>query len=312
MLTYDQQTIDNSGTFLIGELERLDQTINLPLVQYTHSRDIQYREDVTIADDMATWTHTDFAAAGSANPNGKNWVSGNSTALAGISVNIDRDGHPLTLWGMELGWTIIELNAAQQVGRPIDSQKHDGMLLKWNMDTDEQVYMGDSGLGLQGLLNQKRVNIINARKPWAQSTPDEIRESINQLLSDAWAHSGYTMVPTDLLISPEQFALLSSIIVSSAGNQSLLTYLKTNTIAYHQNGIPLDIRAVKWAKGAGTAGKDRATAYTNDKKFVRFPLVPMQSIPIQYRGLYQMVTYYGKLGAVEAVYRETLNYMDGI
>ncbi|STF64322.1 bacteriophage protein [Escherichia coli] len=42
--------------------------------------------------------------------------------------------------------------------------------------------------------------------------------------------------PRDLLIPPEQFALLSSIIVSSAGNQSLLTYLQTNTISYHQNG----------------------------------------------------------------------------
>ncbi|MDC9598627.1 DUF2184 domain-containing protein [Xenorhabdus anantnagensis] len=310
--TYDQRTIDTSGTFLIGELERLDQTINLPLVQYTYSRDIQFREDVTIADEMATWTNTQFAAAGSINPNGKNWVSGNSTALAGVNVNIERDGHPLTLWGMELGWTIIELNAAQQVGRPIDSQKHDGMILKWNMDTDEQVYIGDESLGLQGLLNQKKANISNARKPWAQSTPDEIRESINQLLSDAWAHSAYTMVPTDLLIPPEQYALLSSIIVSTAGNQSLLTYLQTNTIAYHQNGTPLNIRAVKWAKNAGVAGKDRAIAYTNDKKFIRFPMVPLQSIPIQYRGLYQMVTYYGKLGAVELVYRETLNYMDGI
>lgn len=312
MLTFDQKTIDSSGTFLIGELERLDQTLNLPLTQYTYSRDIQFREDVTIADEMATWTNTQFAAAGSINPNGKNWVAGNSTALAGISVNIERDGHPLTLWGMELGWTIIELNAAQQVGRPIDSQKHDGMTLKWNMDTDEQVYLGDESLGLQGLLNQKRANLSNARKPWAQSTPDEIRESINQLLSDAWAHSAYTMVPTDLLIPPEQYALLSSIIVSTAGNQSLLTYLQTNTIAYHQNGTPLNIRAVKWAKNAGVAGKDRAIAYTNDKKFIRFPMVPLQSIPIQYRGLYQMVTYYGKLGAVELVYRETLNYMDGI
>ncbi|WFQ80501.1 DUF2184 domain-containing protein [Xenorhabdus sp. SF857] len=312
MLTFDQKTIDGSGTFLIGELERLDQTLNLPLTQYTYSRDIRFREDVTIADEMATWTNTQFAAAGSINPYGKNWVAGNSTALAGISVNIERDGHPLTLWGMELGWTIIELNAAQQVGRPIDSQKHDGMTLKWNMDTDEQVYMGDESLGLQGLLNQKRANLSNARKPWAQSTPDEIRESINHLLSDAWAHSAYTMVPTDLLIPPEQYALLSSIIVSTAGNQSLLTYLQTNTIAYHQNGTPLNIRAVKWAKNAGVAGKDRAIAYTNDKKFIRFPMVPLQSIPIQYRGLYQMVTYYGKLGAVELVYRETLNYMDGI
>lgn len=53
-------------------------------------------------------------------------------------------------------------------------------------------------------------------------------------------------------------------------------------------------------------------AYTNDKKYVRFPLVPLQSIPVQYRGIYQIVTYYGKLGAVEPVYRETLSYCDGI
>ncbi len=191
MLTFDQRTIDNSGVFLKGELERMDQAINLPLVQYTYSRDIQMREDVTIADEMATWTNTQFAAAGSVNPNGKNWVSGNATALAGISVNIERDGHPLTLWGMELGWTIIELNAAREVGRPIDSQKHDGMILKWNMDADEQVYVGDDSLNLQGLFNQKSVKPSNARKPWAQSTPDEIRESINQLLSEAWAKSAY-------------------------------------------------------------------------------------------------------------------------
>ena len=106
--------------------------------------------------------------------------------------------------------------------------------------------------------------------------------------------------------------MLASIIVSSAGNQSLLTYLQTNTITYHQNGIPLNIRAVKWLKGRGAGGKDRMAAYTNDKKYVRFPLVPLQSIPVQYRGLYQIVTYYGKLGAVEPVYKETLSYVDGI
>ncbi|HCR8640210.1 TPA: DUF2184 domain-containing protein, partial [Shigella flexneri] len=98
-----------------------------------------------------------------------------------------------------------------------------------------------------------------------------------QVLSDAWAASGYSVVPRDLLIPPEQFALLSSIIVSSAGNQSLLTNLQTNTISYHQNGVPLNIRAVKWLKGRGVGNKDRIVAYTNDKKYVRYPLVPLQS-----------------------------------
>lgn len=312
MQTFDQATIDSSGAFLIHELERLDQTLNLPLTSQTWSRDIQLREDVSIADEISSFTNTTFAAAGTPNANGKNWISPLATAIAGINVDIEKKGFPLELWGMELGWTVIELNAAAQVGRPIDTQKYDGMQLKWNMDTDEQVYIGDSAKGAKGLLNLVQVTPTNATKTWATSTADEIRASINQVLSNAWARSAYSKVPEDLLIPPEQYSFIASTIVSSAGNQSLLTYLETNTIAYHQNGKPLNIRPVKWMKGRGVGGTDRMVAYTNDKKFVRFPMVPLQSVPIQYRGLYQLVTYYGKLGAVEPVYPETLNYMDGI
>lgn len=311
-MTFDQATVDSSGAFLIGELERLDQTLNLPLTSQTWSRDIQLREDVSIADEISSFTNTTFAAAGTPNANGKNWISPLATAIAGINVDIEKKGFPLELWGMELGWTIIELNAAAQVGRPIDTQKYDGMQLKWNMDTDEQVYIGDTAKGAKGLLNLSQVTPTNATKTWATSTVDEIRASINQVLSNAWARSAYSKVPEDLLIPPEQYSFIASTIVSSAGNQSLLTYLETNTIAYHQNGKPLNIRPVKWMKGRGVGGTDRMVAYTNDKKFVRFPMVPLQSVPIQYRGLYQLVTYYGKLGAVEPVYPETLNYMDGI
>lgn len=311
-MTFDQATVDSSGAFLVHELERLDQTLNLPLTSQTWSRDIQLREDVSIADEISSFTNTTFAAAGTPNANGKNWISPLATAIAGINVDIEKKGFPLELWGMELGWTVIELNAAAQVGRPIDTQKYDGMQLKWNMDTDEQVYIGDSAKGAKGLLNLSQVTPTNATKTWATSTADEIRASINQVLSNAWARSAYSKVPEDLLIPPEQYSFIASTIVSTAGNQSLLTYLETNTIAYHQNGKPLNIRPVKWMKGRGVGGTDRMVAYTNDKKFVRFPMVPLQSVPIQYRGLYQLVTYYGKLGAVEPVYPETLNYMDGI
>ncbi|EOI2401096.1 DUF2184 domain-containing protein [Klebsiella pneumoniae] len=311
-MTFDRATVDSSGAFLIHELERLDQTLNLPLTSQTWSRDIQLREDVSIADEISSFTNTTFAAAGTPNANGKNWISPLATAIAGVNVDIEKKGFPLELWGMELGWTVIELNAAAQVGRPIDTQKYDGMQLKWNMDTDEQVYIGDAAKGAKGLLNLSQVTPTNATKTWATSTADEIRASINQVLSNAWARSAYSKVPEDLLIPPEQYSFIASTIVSSAGNQSLLTYLETNTIAYHQNGKPLNIRPVKWMKGRGVGGTDRMVAYTNDKKFVRFPMVPLQSVPIQYRGLYQLVTYYGKLGAVEPVYPETLNYMDGI
>ncbi|WP_194761222.1 DUF2184 domain-containing protein [Pantoea ananatis] len=313
MQTFDQRTIDGTGAFLVGELERLDQTLNAPLVSYTWSRDIQLREDVSIADDISSWTNTSFAAAGSgANPNGKNWVGKDSTAIAGVSVDIDKAGNPLSLWGMELGWTVIELQAAEQVGRPIDTQKYEGMQLKWQMDNDEQVYVGDTALNLKGLFNLNNVTLNNAPKTWANSTNDEILDSVNSILTAGWLASAYSVVPSSLRIPPIQYSLLASRKVSEAGNMSLLTYLATNTIAFHNNGQPLDIKPVKWLAGRGVGGKDRMVAYTNDKKYVRYPLIALRSIPIQYRGLYQLVTYYGKLGAVEPVYRETIAYCDGI
>lgn len=140
------------------------------------TRDIQLREDVSIADDISSWTNTSFGVAGSgANPNGKNWVGKDSTAIAGVNVDISKDGNPLNLWGMELGWTVVELAAAQQVGRPIDTQKYDGMQLKWQMDNDEQVYVGDEALGLKGLTNLVGVMLNNATKTWL--TPPTMRSS---------------------------------------------------------------------------------------------------------------------------------------
>lgn len=165
---------------------------------YTWTRDIQLREDVSIADDISSWTNTSFGVAGSgANPNGKNWVGKDSTAIAGVNVDISKDGNPLNLWGMELGWTVVELAAAQQVGRPIDTQKYDGMQLKWQMDNDEQVYVGDEALGLKGLTNLVGVTLNNATKTRANSTNDEILDSVNSILSNAWQHP---VIPSCLLI----------------------------------------------------------------------------------------------------------------
>ena len=107
-MTFDQATVDGTGAFLVHELERLDQTLNLPLVNFTWSRDIQLREDVSIADEISSFTNTTFAAAGTPNANGKNWLSKIPTALAGVNVDIAKTGFPLTLWGMELGWTVPE------------------------------------------------------------------------------------------------------------------------------------------------------------------------------------------------------------
>lgn len=316
MLTFDKQAIDSAGAFLIGELERLDQKLHMPLYDVKWGRDIDLREDVSIADENSSFTNSTFAAAGSTKGNGKNWIGKDSTAIAGIALDIGKTVSPLTLWGMEVGWTIPELLSAQQLGRPLDSQKYEGMLIKHNMDVDEQVYIGDTLLGSTGLVNNASVTAETPTtgaggNTWALKTPLEILADVNKLLNAAWAASAYAVTPDSLLIPPAQFSALQ-VPVTTAGSVSIMEYIANNSIANANNGKPLRIDASKWLPGRGAGSTDRMVAYTKAPDKVRFPMVPLQRTPLEYRGIYQLTNYFGRLGSVEFVYPETVRYMDGI
>ncbi|EMO4161986.1 DUF2184 domain-containing protein [Morganella morganii] len=311
MFTIDKATIDSSGAFLIGELERMDQTLNMPLTSIKWTRDMPLRSDISIADEVSSFTNTDFASVGGPNPNGKNWMGKKGTTIAGIELNIDPTRNNLTPWAQEVGWTVLELASAQKVGRPIDTQKYEGMRLKWNMDTDEQVYIGDKELGVPGLLNLPDVIPVAAAAAWTATTdPDVIVQDINMVLSDGWVRSGYAVCPGKIGLAPELFGLLASKKVSSAGNISVLEYVKINTIAFQENGEPLEIVSMKFASKRGAGGAHRIVAYTQDEKYVRFPMVPLLNTPLEYRGMQQLTVYYGKLGQVETPYSNTISYLD--
>ena len=169
MFTVDRATIDSTGAFVVGELERMDQTLNMPLVSVKYTRDIPLRSDISIADEVSSFTNTDFSSVGGPNPMGKNWMGKKGTATPGPELNIEPTRNNLTPWATEVSWTVLELASAQKLGRPIDVQKYEAMKLKWNMDTDEQVYIGDSGLGVAGMLNLPDITPLAAAAAWTSS-----------------------------------------------------------------------------------------------------------------------------------------------
>ena len=312
MMTFDQRTVDSSGAFLVGELERLDQTMHEPLASVTWSRDIDLRSDVSIADETSSFTNSTFAAAGGPSGNGKSWVGKNTDAIQGIALDIGKTATPLTLWAMQIGYTLPELESALKVGRPVDAQKHAGLTLKYNMDVDEQVYIGDEQLGLEGLFNSSKVGATNVNTSWATATPQQIVDDVNLILNNAWIASAFAVCPDKLLIPPVQFGWLTTRVVSDAGNISILEYLKINNLCMSVNGKPLDIQPSKWAVKRGVGNTDRMMCYTQSETRVRMPLVPLQRTPLEYRDLRQLTTDFGRVGAVEWVYPETAFYADGL
>lgn len=324
------RTVDSTGAFLIGELERIDPTLHMPLSSVSWSRDIDVRTDVTLADEFSSYTLTNFGSAGMLGTGqgirtGKAWMGKNTDQISGVSVDTAKTPSPLTPWGLELRFTVFELESAAKTGRPIDEQKLQALQLKHQMDIDEQAYVGDATLVQTGLVNSVFVtnvtNVVNGASGsplWSAKTPGEILADLNAALQSSWSATGFAVMPNRILIPPTQFGALSTQIISSAGTTSILKYLRENNVVTASGGGNIDILPCKWLVGAGVGGtigvpgNDRMVLYRKDRQYVRFPMVPLQRTPVQFMSIYHLTTYYCRLGVVEVVYPETIAYRDGI
>lgn len=323
------RVVDSTGAFLVGELERMDMKLHAPLAAVTYGRDIDMREDATIADEFTSFTLTTFAAAGNLGVgngigNGKAWAGKAANQIGGINVDISKAQTALTLWAMELKYTIPELESAAKIGRPIDAQKYAGLQLKYQMDCDEQVYIGDTSLSQTGLVNNALVTPANVANGaggsplWTQKTPDEILTDFNTALNTVWTNSAFAVIPSRILLPTSAYGYIATQKVSLAGNMSILQYILANNLLARAGQGQLEIVPAKFCNGAGAGGtigtgnvgKDRMVVYTKDYDRVRFPMTLLQRTPIQYDGLYQKTTYFGRLGAVEVVYPDTVGYFD--
>lgn len=323
MMTFDQQTIDSSGAFLVGELERLDQRLHMPLAAVTWSRDIDLRTDVSMADEDSSFTNSFFSSAQGISGSNKAWAGKDSSAIVGVGLDISKTLNPLNIWAVQLSWTLPELASAEKLGRPVDQQKHEGMRLKYQMDLDEQVYVGDTGLGVKGMLNNS--NITNTGNnasgvTWINATPAQILADVNSLLDSIWTTAGFAVIPDRLLVDPISYGVLVSTLISTAGNISVMEFIKANSLSNAANGKPLEIQPCKWLLGtsstpANTLGISTGCsmfAYVKDPMRIRFPLVPLQRTPMEYRDIRQLVTYFGRVGVVEVVYPEVCGSRSGI
>lgn len=318
------KTKDSALAFYINQLDNLDKRLYMPLTSVSWGRDIKLRAGISMSNESTSFIQSAFAAAGSlaqssgSSGGGMPWISPETMAIPGVSIDGTRVVTPLRLLAREISFTSVELDRSQLTGQPIDAQKTDALNILYQMNTDQMVYIGSSDVGALGLLNSTQVtagNVVNGAggSPlWVNKTPDEILADVNTLVESTWSASAFAVCPSDLLLPPFQFSYIASQKVSSAGNVSILEFLRQNSISNQINGKPLNIQPVKWLTGRGSGSTDRMLAYTNDEQRVRFPMVPIRRETAYYQGIRFTAPYLWAFGEVEFVYPETLQYADGI
>jgi len=312
------KTIDAGLSYFVSQLDVMDTKLNMPLTQFTWSRDIKLRSDVSFANESTSFVRSSFGGVGTQEAQGIPWISPSTNSIPGLSINGERVVTPLRLAARELVYSSIELDRSRLLLQPIDVTQQRALIQKWNLETDNYVYIGDAFLGVTGLLNSAQVasalvvaDGTGSTTPWANKTPDQILRDINELLASNWAASAYAVMPTTVGLPPAKLAYLASQRISNT-DTSILQYVQKNNIAFQQGGANVQFVPMKRLIGIGAGGTDRMIAYTNDEQYLRFPMVPMRREATYYHSINFHAPYVWAYGEIEFIFPETVLYRDGI
>lgn len=333
------KTVDSTGAFLVGELERLDQTMHQPLSSISWERDLPIRTDVSLGDEVTSFTQSTFgtpsgAGTGAAVGMKRSAIGKKSTELPEMEIDIDKIESPLLPWGEGVAFSLPELASSAQTGRPIDAQKVAALEREFQLQTDAQAYLGWTGNGTYGLINSNQITPTNfpngtgGHSNWAPNganaakTAGEILTDLASIVYAPWAASGFAVKPNRVLLDPNNYNYIRITPATTAGSKSILQYFLESYNSDNQDE-PLRILPLKWLTGAGSGGSlltpnsiNRAVAYHKfeggwQNAYVRFPFLTLARTPIQFDGLWHKFYYWTRMGACEFVYPETVSYMDG-
>ena len=319
MPVMDAAGIASGGAFLASELEKRDPLIRKPLTSITYPRDIPIETGGGWVDYVSAMS----VAYGLTGGSGSGAVqAGGSNGLPVVQANVDKGLFKAHVFAVTLRVMFQDMQRANFIGRSIDQMLTDGVRMSYDKHNDQNVYMGLTGYGTTGLLNNPDVTettVADGAKGngnWITKTPAEILNDVNTAITQTWAQAEYDLdaLPNHILLPYEQYTHILNTPVSDLAAKSIYDYIMENNVA-SKNGGNLFIGATRWCKGAGAGDTDRMVVYCNHKRFVKLdelvPLNRVMSSPNVENVCYD-TAYMANVSEVQVFYPQTMMYWDNI
>ena len=315
---FSRLAANDSYTFLMKELEKVDDVILEPLSGTDWPRDMPVITGGGLAESIASIDVT-YASSGGDDDN-LFFEAANDIPV--IQADMSKSVARTFNFAEYMAFSVLEREKMMQVGRDPETFLNKGIRLHCDKVIDRNVYRGFTKVSSTGLVNCPNVMRSSAAPHtagsndthWNQKTADEILADINTAISSVWTANDCASdgLPNHILIPVEQFGLLVTRKVSDDSERSILTYVLENNLAVQQGG-DLTISPCKWCSRAGTGNSDRMVVYNNRIDRICFNLTqPLRRMDTEYADMKIRIPYFAQFSEVRFLYPSTVWYMDAI
>ncbi|MBQ6721366.1 MAG: DUF2184 domain-containing protein [Clostridia bacterium] len=308
--------VGDSYTFLMKELEKVDENILEPLSGTDWPRDMPVITGGGIIESIASVDVT-YASTGGEDDN-LFFEAANDIPV--IQADMSKSVARTFNFAEYMSFSTMEREKMEQVGRDPETFLNKGIRLHCDKLIDRNVYQGFEKMNSTGLVNNPAIARISAATAagggtrWSQKTADEILNDINSAISALWKDNDCSpdALPNHILVPVEQFGALVTRKVSDDSERSILTYVLENNIATQQGG-ELIISPCKWCSRAGSSRSDRMVVYCNHIDRICFNLTqPLRRMETEYSDMRYKIPYIAQFSEVRFLYPSTVRYMDAI
>ena len=309
---------NDSYTFLIKELEKVDETILEPLSGTEWPRDMPVITGGGLMENIAA-IDVSYASSGGDDDN-LFFEAANDIPV--IQADMSKQVARTFNFAEYMAINVMEREKMMSIGRDPETFLNKGIRLHCDKLIDRNVYVGFTKVTSTGLCNNPAITRASAvphttggtDTQWMYKTADEILNDINSAISALWRDNDCSSdaLPNHILIPVEQFGALVTRKVSDDSERSILTYVLENNIATQQGG-ELIISPCKWCAGIGSSSSDRMVVYMNRVDRICFNLTqPLRRMETEYSDMKIKIPYIAQFSEVRFLYPSTVRYLDGI
>ncbi|MBQ9210919.1 MAG: DUF2184 domain-containing protein [Clostridia bacterium] len=308
---------NDSYTFLMKELEKVDERILEPLTGTDWPRDMPVITGGGLLESIVSVDVT-YASTGR---DEDNLIFDATNDIPVVQADMSQSVARCFNFAEYMSFSTLEREKMMNVGRDPETFLNKGIRLHCDKAIDRSVYRGFDKVRSTGLINNPNVTRVSAKpvgegntSSWATKTADQILDDINTVIAGIWkaCDCSSDALPNHILVPVEQFGLLVTRKVSDDSERSILTYVLENNLTNQQGGH-LVISPCKWCSKAGVSDTDRLVCYINDPEKICFNLTqPLRRMDTEYAEMRIKIPYIAQFSEVRFLYPTTVRYMDGI